>query len=242
MEELGDEWRGYFLHLGREVGSGNVSRGGPAGMKTDRWWEERRGCAGSLFLSPHLLLVFHPQLISWWQTSINKDSIFPFPPPPPLFIYPTITVRELNPLIDSFSVALKCYQMFGYQGDIMVWWATGSISLSLPVLRLFPCPLSIRLIPGSRFLNVIWALSDAGRKDVSGRGVSWWRTKVVGWDTRWGAERSGLRGLLERRRFDYGRRPGNGDGCWKDVRSAPLNNGIRRKRGAGQINGVRHGS
>lgn len=34
MEEVGDEWRGYFLHLGREEGVGG-SGSDSAGMKMD---------------------------------------------------------------------------------------------------------------------------------------------------------------------------------------------------------------
>lgn len=223
---MGDEWRGYFLHLGREEGVGG-SGSDSAGMKMDGWWEERRDGAGSLLLLPHLLLVFHLQLVRFGGVHplIASPSFHfsPHSPPPPLFIFPslhsdgervvTVRLHESNPLIDSFSRVLMCDQRFGYRGNIMIRWVTGSF-------------LYLHLLPGPRFLNVIWALSEAGRKDGSQRGVLWWRTKVVGWDARWAAEQSGFRGLLRSRRFDYRYRPGNGDGCGQNVGSAPLDNGI----------------
>lgn len=84
----------------------------------------------------------------WWSPSINNESILSFLPPlTPLHhlftlrctamasVYGGQTATALNPLIDSFSRVLMCDQTFGYQGNIMVCWVTGSISTFLCLLQ-----------------------------------------------------------------------------------------------------------
>lgn len=82
MEEVGDEWRGYFLHLGREEGVGG-SGSDSAGMKMDGWMmegEKRRSWVSLAFTSSPARLP-PPTRPFWWSPSINSKSILSFLPP-----------------------------------------------------------------------------------------------------------------------------------------------------------------